>query len=81
MLLTIIMLVCFILHLRKELAKFFEAKTTTAIKLESTPTLEMPAVTICAEQVFDVTAPGKNLSYIELSRGTFYSTKTFLKSI
>ncbi len=58
--LTIVMLVCFILHLRKELSKFFEAKTTTAIKLENTPTLEMPAITICAEQVFDITAPGSS---------------------
>ncbi len=57
-LLTIVMLVCFGLHLKKELTKFFEAKTTTAIKLENSPTLKMPAITICAEQVYDITVPG-----------------------
>jgi hypothetical protein len=57
-LLTIIMLVCFGLHLKKELTKFFEAKTTTAIMLENTPTLKMPAITICAEQAYDVNVPG-----------------------
>ncbi len=56
---TVIMLVCFGLHLKKELTKFFDAKTTTAIKLENRDTLKMPAVTICAEQVFDFTVPGR----------------------
>ncbi len=50
-LLTVLMLVCFGLHLKKELTKFFEAKTTTAIKLEKSLTIKMPAITICAEQV------------------------------
>ena len=54
--LTVIMLVCFGLHLKKELTKFFDAKTTTAIKVESSPTLKMPTITICAEQAYDVTA-------------------------
>ena len=57
-LLTIVMLVCFGLHLKKELTKFFDAKTTTAIKLENSLTLKMPAITICAEQVYDITVPG-----------------------
>ena len=63
LMLTCIMLVCFGLHLKKELTKFFEAKTTTAIKMENTPNLKMPAITICAEQVFDFTAPGNFKSY------------------
>jgi hypothetical protein len=50
-LLTVVMLVCFGLHLKKELTKFFDAKTTTAIKIENSMTLKMPAITICAEQV------------------------------
>jgi hypothetical protein len=58
---TVIMLVCFGLHLKKELSKFFDGKTTTAIKLENRDTLKMPAVTICAEQVFDFTVPGLNI--------------------
>jgi hypothetical protein len=58
LMLTVIMLVCFGLHLKKELTKFFEAKTTTAIKLESTENLKMPAISICAEQIFDFTVAG-----------------------
>jgi hypothetical protein len=67
-LLTIIMLVCFCLHLKKELTKFFEAKTTTATKLENTPTLKLPAITICAEQAYDVNVPGNSTS----SKNMFY---------
>ncbi len=60
------MLVCFCLHLKKELTKFFEAKTTTAIKLENTPTLKMPAITICAEQAYDVNVPGNSTCSINM---------------
>jgi len=69
-LLTIIMLVCFVFHLNKELRKYFEARTTTSIKIENTPTLRMPAITICAEQVYDVTVPGRALFSSIMNKST-----------
>lgn len=69
-LLTIIMFVCFVFHLNKELTKFFEAKATTTIKVENRPILRMPAITICAEQVYDVTVPGRAIISSILNKST-----------
>ncbi len=56
--LTILMVVCFLLHLQKEVQKFVEAKKTTSIRLEDSTTLKFPAVTICAEQIYNTDNKG-----------------------
>ncbi len=59
--LTIVMTVCFVIHFQKEVKKFFEAKQTTSIRLEDSPTLNFPAITICAEQIFNKDNEGNKL--------------------
>ena len=61
--LTILMAICFLLHLQKEVQKFVEAKKTTSIRLEDSPTLKFPAITICAEQIYNTDNKGKQLFF------------------
>jgi hypothetical protein len=61
--LTILMAICFSLHLQKEMQKFMEAKKTTSIRLEDSTTLKFPAVTICAEQIYNTDNKGKRVNF------------------
>jgi hypothetical protein len=56
---TILMAICFLLHLQKEVQKFAEAKKTTSIRVEDSPTLKFPAITICAQQIYNTDKKGK----------------------
>ena len=56
--LTAFLCIGFGLHLYKELSKFFDGKTTTTIRHEQSSAIKLPAITICAEQVYDTSTHG-----------------------
>ena len=66
--LTAFLCIAFALHLHKELSKFFDGKTTTSIRHEQSSAIKPPAITICAEQVYDTSTPGNFKSNTLLTR-------------
>ena len=58
LLFTILLSICFVAHIQKELFKFLEARTTTSTSIQESTTLPMPTMAICAEQVLNTSYPG-----------------------